>query len=152
MKTKMMIYVPLILSAIMLGGCTHNNGDIGDLFGEWRLEELKADGVPQPLYDSETLLYTWEFQSDIIFIQTILPHESYARAKGTWSRTDGMLMLDFDHHDIDGYIYYTPPAPLHLVERGVTPLHLVTLDGKNLRAEYTASDGIKYEYVLRKAY
>ncbi len=148
MKIRIMLLA--ILVAMMAGGCTQNNGNIGDLFGEWRLEELKADGKPQKLYDDEVLLYTWEFQNSLVFIQTIMPHQDYRTSRGTWTREGDILAIDFSHRDNDGP--YLAPEALHLENGGVTPLHVITLDGKNLRAEYTATDGVKYEYVLRKAY
>lgn len=145
-------YIICALLAITLGSCTRNNGDIGDLFGTWRLIELKADGEAQPLYNDETLLYTWAFQSEVIYIQTIRPHDEYNRAKGTWSRTGSVLALNFTHSDSDGPVYYTPPAALHLQPHAVTPLNIITLNHKEMRLYYTDTEGVKYEYYLKKAY
>lgn len=144
----------ILLTVILLSvcGCTRNNGDIGDFFGTWRLEELTADGVPTELTNQEHLVYTWAFQSHIIYIQTILPHDAYKRARGTWVQTDNILALDFNHTDIDGDLNYTPPAELHLVADGTTRLEIKEMTHKRMHLEYTADDGVRYAYYLKKAY
>ena len=110
---------------IILGGCTHNDGDIGELFGWWTLDRMTADGVDQNLLDEHVLLYTFTFQTSIVQLQQTLDHADFYRVKGTWERDDDMLLLNFGHTDTAGG-YYTPPAPLHLI-RGITPLSILTL-------------------------
>lgn len=151
-KTAGLLLASLILIAA-LSACTRNNGDIGPLFGTWRLEQMKANGTPVELYDSETLLYSWAFQSSIVAIQTILPHNNTRRALGTWEKDDDKhLTLDFGYTDIDGKLNHTPPAPLHLNSDGPTRLEIITFSGNRLNLRQTASDGITYDYSLRKAY
>ena len=43
MKTISRIIL-LIVIALSFNACTHNNGDIGDLFGTWKLETITIDG------------------------------------------------------------------------------------------------------------
>ena len=38
------IILLLMMLPLFFGGCTHNDGDIGDLFGRWKLVSLSADG------------------------------------------------------------------------------------------------------------
>ncbi len=142
----------LLVLLLATGGCTRNNGDIGPLFGNWRLDSMKADGEEVELYDDTTLLYVWAFQSSLVKIQTVQPHNDYRWAMGTWTLEGNTLSLDFNHTDIDGDYNYSPPAPLHLEGHGITPLHVTTLTGSCLKAEYTAPTGVKYEYTLHKAY
>lgn len=149
----------LLLAAAVLSlatGCTHNCGDIGDLFGYWRLNSMTADGTPVELYpetaeDGQPVrLYTWAFQSQIVMIHTFYDHEDSSQATGTWQRTDRTLMLDFDHRDDGGTEYYTPPAALKLVEGGVTPLEIILMNPNEMKLSYTADDGVTYEYRLGK--
>ena len=148
----------LSLTAIILllnVGCTHMDGDIGDLFGRWNLVSLSADGVAQPLYNDGTaaddvLLYTWAFQGELVWILTLHPHHSYHTAKGAWTRTDTQLTLDFDHTDNDGAGDYTPPEALHLA--GVTSLNIQSLTSSEMTLWYMSDDGVRYEYHLTKAY
>ena len=149
---KSIKYLLLTVVLTALCGCTRNNGDIGDLFGTWRVEEITADGEPTELFTPEKLAYTWAFQSHIIYIQTIKPHDSYDRARGTWVQDGDILALDFNHTDIDGDLNYTPPAEMHLVADGITRLEIKELTNKRIHLEYTAADGIRYAYFLKKAY
>ena len=148
MKLKISI---LILFLTILTGCTRNNGDIGDLFGRWRVESLTIDGEAVSLYDDENLLYTWSFQSSLMFITVIQPYESYYNIQGTWSRGDGVLSLNFGYTGNDGEKYYTPPANLYL-NRGVTDLKILKSSSRHLELEHTREDGKRYIYKLKKAY
>lgn len=151
-KSRLINILLLLIALVATTGCTRNNGDIGPLFGNWCLDSMKADGEEVELYDDTTLLYVWGFQSSLVRIQTILPLNDYRFTMGTWTHEGNTLTLDFDHTDIDGDYNYTPPAPLHLEGHGITPLHITTLTGSVLKAEYTAPSGVKYEYTLHKAY
>lgn len=151
----------LTIGAVILSlttGCTRNCGDIGELFGYWRLNSMTADGIPVELYPETSpdgmpaRLYTWAFQSHLIMIHTFFDHHDSDQATGTWQRTDGKLMLDFDNSDDGGEEYYTPPAVLKLVDGGVTPLDIVSISPDKMTLRYTADDGITYEYRLRKAF
>lgn len=150
MKQTRIIPILCIL-AILISGCTHNDGDIGPLFGNWDLLTLTADGEEQQIVTDTVLCTVWSFQQSVIFIRQTMPHNDYRRAKGMWSRTDDILTLDFDFHDIDGYTYYTPPADMHLTERGQTPLAIIELDNKNMHLRHT-TDSATYDYYLRKIF
>lgn len=151
---RIILHIIIALTALTaMTGCTQNDGHIGDLFGVWRLEKMTADGTEVKLYDAETLLYTWRFQEKVIYIQTLLPHEDFDRAKGMFIHPDDgkTLTLSFDFSDTDGTIWYTPPTALCLEK--VTVLTVNRLDSKHLDLTYTNSDtGITYTYSLRKAY
>ncbi|MCM1077706.1 MAG: lipocalin-like domain-containing protein [Bacteroides sp.] len=137
----------------ILSGCTHNNGDIGDFFGEWRVEKITADGQPIRLYEDlpdSPILYTWAFQGNIIRINTLLSHNRFYDCFGTWSDVDEILTLRFtytDSDDGDGY-RFTPPEVMHLSADGVTHLQIDHLDGKKMELSRTDSDGILYRYYL----
>lgn len=152
MVKKISISILCISLMIFFSACTRNNGDIGPLFGNWRVETLSADGEDMPLYEGDVLLYTWSFQSHIIVINSILPHDDADAVRGTWSITDKELLLDFDHTDIDGSLNYTPPPALHLDGGAVNRLAILKYTSSELMLERSGVDGIKYVYHLKKAY
>lgn len=148
-------FTGILLLSLLAFGCSHNDGDIGPLFGTWRLESVTADGADVDLHEDGSLLIDWRFQSHLIQIQTVFEHYSYQNVMGTWQMTehpDRILALDFSGHNVDGTGFYTPPSQLHLVRGGVTPLTIERLNGKDLRLSYTSADGVTYAYKLRKAY
>ncbi|MDE5918801.1 MAG: lipocalin-like domain-containing protein [Duncaniella sp.] len=144
------IFISLFL--LVASGCTRNNGDIGVLFGRWRVESLKADGEPVALYDDETLLYTWSFQSSLIFITVIQPYTQYYDIRGTWSRDGDVLKLNFGYTGNDGQKYYDPPENLHLVRDGVSDMEIKKMTSSEMLLERVAEDGVRYVYYLKKAY
>lgn len=148
---KLIQNIFIVLAIVFLAaGCTRNNGDIGDLFGDWRLETLTADGEELQLYDGDTKVYTWAFQSGIIRIQEIRAYMDYSDYLGTWSREDDELILDFTHQADYGDDNFTPPETLHLVAHGVTRLEIIRLDSRKLQVGYQGEDGVKYMYFLNK--
>lgn len=151
MKTRYLL--TLIFAFLLIStSCTHNDGDIGDLFGRWRVESLQRDGIDVPLYDDETLLYTWSFQSSLIFITVIEPHNDHYDIRGTWKREGNLLRLNFGYKGNDGDKYYDPPENLGLVKDGVSDLEIVSLSSKEMILKRVSETGETYTYYLRKAY
>lgn len=150
MKAK--IFLGLFTALIFLSSCTRNNGDIGELFGRWRVETVKVDGVEEKLYDDDTLLYTWSFQGSLMFISVINPDNSYYNIMGTWSMADGVLHLDFSYKGNDGDKYYDPPENLHMVKDGVSDMKVIRLTSRKMTLERVSEEGVRYVYHLKKAY
>lgn len=149
MKTKIFSSLVIALVCLAFSACTRNNGDIGWLFGEWRLDRMTADGEDVKLYtDGEDgpKLYTWSFQSHLIRINTMFTHHRRDESMGSWEEKDDMLELNFSYKDDLGP--FLPPKALHLVEGGITPLHIDSRGGKKMVLSYTAEDGVTYVYYL----
>lgn len=151
---KRILHILLLTTFIVLSaGCTHNDGDIGDLFGRWKVESLRADGSDLPLYDEDVLVYCWSFQGDLVWIQTLHPHHDFMNVKGMWSRHDDILSLDFSFTGDDGDPFYRPPSSLHLVSDGVTDLNIESLTSSEMHVLYVSDlDGVRYDYYLKKYY
>lgn len=143
----------LVIAMLMLvsGGCTRNDGDIGDLFGRWKVETLTADGVAQTLYGGEAEMYALWFQSELVWIHELLPHHDFINYKGMWKRDGDRLQLDFSFSG-DFEDQYRPPVALHFVEDGVTPLTVASESSSDMTLWYVADDGVRYEYHLKKVY
>lgn len=151
MKNKAITALLLALLMLVSAGCTRNNGDIGDLYGRWKVETLTADGVGLPLYDGEVEMYALWFQSELVWIHELFPHQDYLNHKGMWKREGDKLLLDFSFTgDYDEQ--YRPPVALHFVENGVTPLTVASESSSKMTLWYVGDDGVRYEYHLRKVY
>lgn len=146
--------VILIIILISATACTRNDGDIGDLFGRWRLMSLTGDGVSLPVNDESAGVYAYfmYFQGDLTLIQMIMPHESTVSVRGMWNREGDVINLDFSFTGEDGDLYFRPPAALHFVECGVTSLNIDSLSSSDMKLWYIADDGVRYDYRFKKIY
>jgi len=135
--------------AILACACTHNNGDIGPWFGQWKLESLEADGTPDPAYKGNQF---WSFQNDILQIDELIDDMLYVRHIATWRREGGLLLIDFTHSDAnspstDGN--YAPPSNIGLEPDAVNALAIDRLSGSRIVLTHDAGDRV-ITYRLRK--
>lgn len=150
MKSVLRVFILLSL-VIITGSCTHNDGDIGPLFGYWRLDSLSVDGESENLYENTGVeLYVFAFQSNVMYIQTMLPHLDYERAFGTWTLDGDVMTWHFRWTDGNNYTNYTEPEVLKLDPSGVTTLHVLRLTTSHLEVEYTDNEGKLIRYYLTK--
>lgn len=143
----------ILLPALLLiaTGCTHNDGDIGQWFGTWQLEEVAVDGTPEPGYSHDIF---WQFQSTVFCMRKVTGHHDAYPRWGTWEDTGGeTLRLDFTHSDdknpVGGTIY-TPFPETHIMPDAVTSLKIVKMSRTRAHLEYSADDGKTYSYSLKK--
>lgn len=145
-------YLILPLVAMMLTGCTRNNGDIGKWFGKWQLTEMTVDGEADPLVAGGQ--YFWDFQNDIIRIDCVAPngyeHEVYY-CIGTWDQpADNVMVMNFSHTD-DGGIFHKPFGILHFPTDGPFTMTIVSQSGKEcVMKRVDETSGTEYVYRLRK--
>lgn len=146
MRLIFRLLLPLLLACT---GCTHNDGDIGPWFGTWRLEEITVDGHPDESYGHDIF---WQFQNTVFCMRKVTAMYDYYPRWGTWSETpDGMLEIDFSHHDDSSKpTIYTPFEETHLEQKGVSELKIISIKGGSMRLEYRADDGKVYGYSLDK--
>lgn len=119
--------------AACCSACTHNNGDIGDLFGTWHAESITVDGTPLAQYNDSMF---WKFQNDLVCIN--IPY-GYHEAHKSWARyirQGDVLTIDFGYTaDADvqdgGYNNFTPPSVTNLVN-GANEMHIVTLTSRSM--------------------
>lgn len=102
MKTKTAIIIILsVIVATTLCGCTHNNGNIGSLFGKWKLTSIEVENMQTPEIDGTIF---WSFQNSTIEMQLLGDHQEETRAYGNWRSSGQTLFLDFSDSDM-------PPLP-----------------------------------------
>lgn len=140
----------LMLVVILSPGCTRNNGNIGSIFGTWRLDALEIDGEAASDYNDNCF---WGFQNNIISFTTLdAPDEhSAVRRWGTFVKEDGYLILDLAHHGQgDNDYLYQPPAYLRLPCEKDVRLKIVSESGSKMVLTYTAAEGEIMTYKLIK--
>ncbi len=150
MKHKLHLFLITLLLLPILS-CTSNNGDIGPLFGFWRLDEVTVNDVPENLYNGTGVeLYAFAFQSNVMYIQTVKPHLDYDRAFGTWTLEGDRMTWHFNWTDDGNFTNYIAPPALLLDPSGVTVMDVVRLTSSHLETVYTDQSGNSIRYYLSK--
>lgn len=140
------IIIAIALAAVSYG--CQNNGDIGYLFGTWRIDSLTADGEEQPEAAEQTLI---SFQNDIIMVQQITDDDgSYTNYFGTWAEDGDRMTINFTHHQDSGPF----PAPIWLGWTADEPMVMQVSDrhSRSVTWTYMSPDGIEYVYNLHKTW
>jgi hypothetical protein len=148
---KRLLNILLLLTALsFMSGCTHNNGDIGDWFGTWKLQSIDINGVADESYQANVF---WKFQNDIISMAQANDELHTADTRyGTWTQHDDQLLLDFGHSDNStaaGQGQYQPLPAVYLPS-GQSTLTIVDLDSSKLTLRYVAANEIVYTYHFKK--
>ncbi len=142
----------MILASVTLCGC-QNNGDIGELFGAWKLEKMTIDGENDTNYKNNVV---WKFQNNIIQMQRVKEDEhTTVNTYGTWERPeDGILRLDYTHTDKNspnpGSSGYSPLEETYLPKATISTLDILKLDGGKMQLQYISTTGTVYQYFLKK--
>lgn len=145
-----LIILTLLAAATLLGGCTHNNGNIGPWFGTWKLTAVEADGEAEAAYQGDMF---WMFQASVICMREVLPHHDYQSHWGSWRQTSATEMeVTYGYSDErypQGSKYYTPPEITRL-PNGQATLRIVHLTDRRAVLQYTTPTGEVMTYRLAK--
>lgn len=128
-----------ICCLILLCGCTHNNGDIGPLFGKWKVTAIEVDGTEACDYAGNVF---WNFQSHTIGITAILPDHERIDGFGNWTLVNNILSLSFPDSD------KLPPVQAALPSQCL--LEVVTLNTRHAIFRYRSAEGSSLTYFLTK--
>lgn len=92
---KKLIYILLVFIAVTLTSCMQNNGNIGYLFGQWRLEEVKHDNITT---ECDTVFFS--FQSNVFQIRKII-YDSYDYSvfMGLYEHQDDVIKFNIYNHN-----------------------------------------------------
>ncbi|MBO4994449.1 MAG: lipocalin-like domain-containing protein [Muribaculaceae bacterium] len=147
MRTIIHIMGCLLLSA-MLSGCTHNDGDIGPLFGTWRITEITVDGKRDTCYAGNVV---WKFQSGVLMIQLVADHHDVVDYWNSWSVEDDVMTLSGNHHDSNVSTSYGFPPQMHLdCNEPNVKFQIVDMDDKNIELCHHCIDSGSVAYKLHK--
>lgn len=144
-------WIVVAFVAVLLGGCTHNNGDIGPFFGTWKLSSITVDGVPDPDYGDNVV---WKFQANVVAMVRINNRHETNESIGTWIDLGRQeIQMDFIYCDDvfpEGSDRYSPLAETHL-PKGSFRLAVMALSSGDMKLRYSdPENGIIYEYALKK--
>lgn len=142
--------VVVLVVAVITTGCTQNNGDIGEWFGEWHLNAITINDIDDATYTGDVL---WKFQNDIVEMVVVNPiGHSHSEHYGTWSADDETLTLNFTHHDdlnAAGSGKYSPPAQT-MLPAAVTELKILKLSSREIVLRYDQAADKSIVYTLKK--
>jgi hypothetical protein len=147
-----MLYFAL---AIFLTGCVTNNGDIGLYYGSWALDAITIDGSADASWNSNGEWTTWSFQNNIVCISRNNELGEQDERWGTWTETDGKLLLDYRHSDDNaaaGTSQYAAPSWIYIAKNVVTALNIESQTSKVMTLSQTDGQGRKIVYTLRKTH
>lgn len=100
-----------LLAIAALCSCTHNNGDIGPLFGQWKITDIATtDAVTGTVTHNATSGAFLSFQNDVVTLSQVYDgqHQS-ALSYGQWELNGNSLTLYFDISDgvsLPGAMFY----------------------------------------------
>lgn len=147
MKTLRIFF--FLLPFIISGGCTHNNGNIGELFGQWIMTDITADGVrPTELTPSD---WNWRFQSGVLLISHVdQAAHSHQEFWASWQREGQTLVVNYKNTDPAIDYNYQYPAELGFSKAAVYDVDIVASSGKQMTLRMLNPEGVTYVYTLKK--
>lgn len=149
---KRITYILFILAAVLASAC-QNNGNIGDLFGSWRVDSYTIDGQLQEGMPTQTV---FSFQSSVISV--VLLTDEYGgtyKRFGTWSETDSEFVFDFTHHDnanAQGTGLYQAPEWLNFTSDAPMVLRKEQMASRSMTLSFTDAQNHRHVYVLKKTW
>ncbi len=135
----------------LLATACQNNGDIGDMYGVWRLDSYTLDG--EPCHDKYIDNTTFSFQNNIV--EVISQYDNYMSAYQTYGhwiwRNDGTLMLSFQQHDDTGLdqSQYNAPYWIGFTKKEVMIMQVSDRTGSRMTLSWE-HDGMMHVYKLKK--
>lgn len=157
MKISALISKTLLATIVFLASaCTHNDGDIGNLFGTWRVDSFTIDGVAQE--NDQISNTTFSFQNNIVAITLVKDaYLTYNTRYGTWSESDGYFTLNFTntsdlHTSPVGNGVYGAPEWLDMVSDEPMVMQKYDTAKNAFTLVWHSPDGKILEYKLHKTW
>ena len=134
------LQMPLVVMLLYTASCTHNDGDIGDLYGRWQLTEMHVgDSVARP----NDIFFS--FQSSVVF--TSYCHYDIHEAqdfRGIYRReADSMLISYYTDTTYADKVQEFMTTRLGIADYTDVRLRVVALDDDRLRL---SNDGIDWTF------
>ena len=141
MKTVLVKIYMLAIVLAFVSSCTRNDGDIGELFGIWRVTAIEVDDANQESYGG-TLYFA--FQSSV-YSQKLVDEGAhvYDNHFASWKYQGKDIIIDFSDDR------YTPIA-ITGMQRGQNLVVVESMKGKDLILAYVNPVGVKYRFILKK--
>ena len=141
---KKLIYIALTIITVTLTSCMQNGGNIGYLYGQWRLEEVVHDNDTTAC---DTVFFS--FQSDVFQIRKIIYDTyDYSVFMGLYQHQDDVIKFNIYNHnskeilsDEDKQIALSDISSLYIDT--LFPLfNIIELDNRYMTLEY--NDNLYY--------
>ena len=87
-------YIIFIIALISLTGCLHNDGDIGPLFGRWKLKSYTVDN--QTVSCDSVFI---SFQGNVTDIRKVLPEFQFIQNYGLYEKVNDSIFLFLSEND-----------------------------------------------------
>lgn len=137
-KRSGLLKILLLMIPMFLTQC-QNNGDIGDLYGKWKLHDISVQNTSLPTEYNGSIF--WTFQNSTVNIQNVQSMET-ADCYGNWRMEDGTLFLDFP------FDLQSPPAVLRLPRKSA--MQVMKISKNELTLTYHPTLDSSITYYLRK--
>ncbi len=148
---KKLANIILLVFAICLSAC-QNNGDIGDLYGTWRLDSYAVDGVEQAGFEVENT--TFSFQNNVVYVVTLKDeHQSHYEQYGTWKDDGNTFTFNFTHSDNQtsaGEDVYAAPSWLGMTSAEPMVMDVEKRSSSDMVFHWVSPDGAIRVYKLHK--
>lgn len=147
-------YIRLLTVAViicMLGSSCRNDGNIGPLFGTWRVESA----VKEPGISLDCEGTTFSFQGHVVEVVRLLDDMgSHMPSYGNYVHDGNAITLNFTHYDDgleQGTSFYAAPTWLEMTS--ARPMNMqCTIDGRKMTWVWNSPDGSTYTYKLHKTW
>lgn len=125
-----MKFIISIIASFILFGCTQNNGNIGNLFGQWQLKEIITQ---ESSINPEGRLFI-AFQNNIILFKEI-SHEThgYTIITGNYKQNDNILSVNLFEGNPDVlncFLITNKKDPVFFIKELDRNLLIIVQDGK----------------------
>lgn len=91
-KVKIIRYLTLIFVGLAMCACTRNDGNIGMLFGQWKLTSMTTNGVDNADYHGNLF---WSFQNTTIEMKEVTANSVVYQTFGNFKVADNTMFLSF---------------------------------------------------------
>ncbi len=122
-----------LLAHMLFVSCTTNDGDIGSLFGSWRVEQIVVDGKPDAAYVGNLV---WKFQGGVLLMQEVEANHEIVNYWSSWSRKDDLLIVSTWHVDSGDTDPYGFPQALRLPVHAIVEFRVLNDVGRRLTLSY----------------
>ncbi|MCM1319279.1 MAG: lipocalin-like domain-containing protein [Muribaculaceae bacterium] len=122
---KYLKYFTVIFIALLLCSCTRNDGDIGSLFGQWKLESMTTDSKEKTDYKGNIF---WSFQNTTVEMKEVIEPGEVYQTFGNFKVMDNTMFLSFPDADF-------PPRPVLGLPRDCE-MQIIKISGGELILSY----------------
>ncbi|MDO4319647.1 MAG: lipocalin-like domain-containing protein [Bacteroidales bacterium] len=153
MRQHILRYLLPLLILAALAGC-QNDGQIGFLFGTWRVDSYECDGRPVVQPEGQSTFFS--FQGAVVCATVVSDsHGSHTREYGTWTDDGNRLTLNFTHSDDStpqGGAGYAPPAWMGMTADYPMEIEMTGRDTDDMTWRWISGDGRTHVYKLHKTW